>query len=111
VALAESGGGIRVVSVENGEAYQLPGAGQNDLPIQWTADGRSLYVYDPGELPARISTVELATGRRAPWLEIMPRDPAGVHGIERLCLTTDGRSYAYSYPHFLSDLYLVEGLR
>jgi Tol biopolymer transport system component len=111
VALAEAGGGIRVVSLENGEARQVPGVGSNDLPIQWTADGRSLYVYDPGELPARISTVELATGRRAPWLEIMPRDPAGVLGIERICMTTDGRSYAYSYPHFLSDLYLVEGLR
>ena len=42
----------------------------------------------------------------------MPPDPTGVHDVNALRVTRDGRSYAYSYLRVLySDLYLMEGVK
>jgi len=55
----------------------------------------------------------MATGRREPWLDASPPDPAGVSRLDSsgAALTPDGRYYAYAYLRTLSDLFLVEGLR
>ena len=60
---------------------------------------------------ARVFRLDLATGRKEPWLEVRPPDPAGVCAFVSLVLTPDGKSYAYTYGRLLTDLYLVEGLR
>ena len=83
----------------------------NDVPIQWTADGRRLFVFDPGELPARVFSIDVERGERRLVLEVEPRDPVGVSGVDHVVITRDGQSYAYSYQQFFSDLFLVEGLR
>ena len=111
VAYAEAAGGIGIVPIEGGAVLRIPGVGLNDVPVQWTADGRRLYVFDPGEIPARLFTVEIERGERRLVREIEPRDPAGVYGIINMAITRDGQSYAYSYGQILSDLFLVEGLR
>jgi hypothetical protein len=94
-----------------GEPTPIPGVRPTEIPMRWTADGRSLYVYSRGDLPAHVFLLEVATGRRQLWRELMPTDAAGVVDIVAICPTPDGRSYAYSYARILSNLYLVEGLR
>jgi hypothetical protein len=111
VACAEAGGGIAIVPIEGGDAVRIPGVGMNDLPIRWTADGRRLFVFDPGGLPVRVFSVDIERGERRLVREIEPRDPVGVSGVDHVFITRDGQSYAYSYQQFFSDLYLVEGLR
>ncbi len=54
--------------------------------------------------------MELATGRREVWRELAPPDPAGVTFVQPI-LTRDARAYVYTYHRYLSDLYLVSGLR
>ena len=44
-------------------------------------------------------------------VEIQLHDSSGVYGLETVTITPDGTSYAYHYTQFLSDLYLVDGLR
>ena len=70
-----------------------------------------MFIFDPGELPARVFTVDIERGERRPVREIEPRDPVGVSGVDHVVITRDGQSYAYSYQQFLSDLFVVEGLR
>jgi hypothetical protein len=111
VAYAEAAGGIVIVPIEGGKVLRVPGVGVNDVPVQWTADGRRLYIFDPGQLPARLFTVDVERGERRLVREIEPRDPVGVSGIASIAITRDGQSYAYSYGQILSDLFLVEGLR
>ncbi len=111
VAAAIATGGIVVLSLADGEARPLPGSGPNDLPTQWTADGRELFVFDPSRLPARISKVDLASGRQTLWREVEPVDRTGVAGVVKALVTPDGSAYAYSYLQFRSDLYLVKGLQ
>jgi eukaryotic-like serine/threonine-protein kinase len=97
--------------LEGGEPTPLPGLTAEDTPVGWTADGRSLYVYRRGELPAKVYQFDVATGRKQLWKELMPADSSGVTEISRFCPTRDGKSYVYSYTRVLSDLYLVEGLK
>ena len=84
----------------------IPGATVADRPIVWSDDGRSVYFQNS----ARIFRVDVETGRRALWKEIVPSDPSGAT-IGRILVTPDGRSYAYGINRNLSKLHLVEGLR
>ncbi len=84
---------------------------KGDVPIAWTADGRSLFTYRAGELPARVNRLDIATGKMQPWRELMPLDSAGITDIGPILLTPDAKTYVYEYGRTLSDLYLVEGLK
>jgi hypothetical protein len=55
--------------------------------------------------------IELSTGQRKPWKELVPSDSAGIDTIRGVELSADGKSYVYGYVRTLSDLYLVEGLK
>jgi len=97
----------------------IPGRGWSS-PVVWgkqvwltTAppDGKALYAYRRGELPAHVIRLDLGTGEKHPSQELMPPDAAGVVEIVSVVLTPDVSSYAYSYHRILSDLFLVEGLK
>jgi len=96
--------------LEGGEPTALPTIGPLDRVVGWSAD-RRINLLRLAELPARISRLDIATGRVEPWKQIVPADAAGVSGIGRVCLTQDGASYAYNYTRVLSDLYVVDGLK
>jgi Tol biopolymer transport system component len=94
-----------------GEPAAIPGLTPEDSPTAWSADSRSLYVYRRRELPAKVYRVDVATGRKELWKELIPSDAAGVLNISPPIVTQDGKNYAFSYIRMLSDLYLVEGLK
>jgi serine/threonine protein kinase len=96
--------------LEGGDPEYVPGLVAEDRPIRFSTDGRALYAYRRGELPARVIRLELATGEKKTSHELMPTDPAGVVEVVSVALTPDVSSYAYSYHRILSDLFLVEGL-
>jgi hypothetical protein len=93
-----------------GEPQLVPGI-TGERHAGWSGDGLFLYVYRLGELPAKVFRVEIATGKRELWKTLMPADAAGISSITRVCPTSDGKSYAYTYFRTLSDLYLVEGMK
>jgi hypothetical protein len=100
-----------VYPVDGGEPSAIPGLVAGDIPASWTADGRSLLIGRRGEVPLRVFQLDLRTGRKELWRELMPPDPAGITTIGRIAATPDGKSYAYSYVRQLADLYVVEGLK
>jgi Tol biopolymer transport system component len=100
-----------VYSVSGGEPRAIAGLNPGEEPIGWSADGRSLYVYQPGDLPAKVYRLDLATGQKTLWKQLMPSDPAGVERIGPIRMTRDGKTYVYGYHRTLADLYLVEGLK
>jgi hypothetical protein len=89
----------------------IEGLAEGEFPVQWSADGRFLFVYRIAEVPARVFRLDLLTGRRELWKELIPPDQAGTSDIGNLQITADGRAYAYYYGQVLSELYLVEGLK
>jgi hypothetical protein len=83
-------------------------------PVQaagWSADSRSVLVRDMRSVPARVSSIDLATGRAKLWREIGPANLTGVQAIYNLFITPDLRSYVYSFDRMLVKLYLAEGLK
>jgi serine/threonine protein kinase/Tol biopolymer transport system component len=98
-------------SVEGGNNPRpIPGLENQDFPLGWSADGRSLYVAQ-GRLPVKVYRLDLASGQREFLKELMPSNPAGLLFMTPPHLTPDGKSYAYTYYRVLSDLYLVEGMK
>ena len=98
--------------VEGGERRPIPGLLPTEGTIRWSADGRFLFIRDAGRtIPQKVYRLDVATGRREPWLEITPSAPSGISTVGGIVLTPDGKSYIYGYGLTLSDLYLVEGLK
>jgi serine/threonine protein kinase len=102
---------LMLYPVAGGDARQILGSTEDDVPIHWSTDGRSLYVYQRGELPLKVYRLELSSGRKELWKELLPSDPAGIVSIPKVLVTPDGKSYAYSYYRNLSQLYWVEALK
>jgi hypothetical protein len=102
---------VALYPIDGGPPRPILGILPGNEPIQWSSDERYLYVRDSGHVPATVYRLNLATGRREPWKEIAPSDPAGVHRIYKFFMTRDASTYVYSYDRTLSELYLVEGLK
>ena len=114
--VAAQGGGLgRLVltlfPIDGGEPKIVPGAEPDDVVARWADDGRSLFVFKRNQLPARVVRLDVVTGERKPWLELMPADTAGISRVPSIVLTPDGKSYAYNIRRDLSDLYLIRGLK
>jgi serine/threonine protein kinase/Tol biopolymer transport system component len=97
--------------VAGGEPTLVAGINPGEQPITWSSDGKSLYIYQPGELPSRVYRLDLKSGQRTLWKQLIPSDPAGVENIGPILLTPDAKSCVYGYHRMLADLYLVEGLK
>ncbi len=93
----------------------LPGYRDGDVPLQWSADGRFLYVREAGNLVLRIYRLDIATGSRQFWKELVPPDPTVLIDIGsdpgQVRVTPDGKSYAYTYWTSEGELYLAQGLK
>jgi dipeptidyl aminopeptidase/acylaminoacyl peptidase len=98
-------------SLTGGATKTVPGFLAGEQPIEWSANGKFLYVYRPGEFPANVYELDLTTGKRTLWRSLAPADPAGVSQIGPIVMTPDGSSFIYGYHRTLSELYLVEGLK
>ncbi len=97
--------------ISGGDPRLISGLNQGEQPITWSIDGHSLYIYQPGELPARVYRLDIKTGQRTLWKELMPSDPAGVENIGPIYMTPDAKTCVFGYHRMLADLYLVEGLK
>jgi Tol biopolymer transport system component/predicted Ser/Thr protein kinase len=101
LSLAPIGGGApRTVSeLTNGEAV-----------VRWSGDGHYLFLRRLEGKAIKISRVELATGRKAPWQTLKVPEP-GAEFVGGVALSADGKSAAFTFQHDLANLYLVTGLK
>jgi hypothetical protein len=90
---------------------KILGLEPEDTLIRWSVDGRTLLVARTEELPMKVHRLDPATGRKELLKEITPADPSGTFWPNEIKITPDGKWYVYKLQRFLSDLYLVEGLK
>ncbi len=100
-----------LLMVDSGEIRPIAALGVGEAPIAWSSDGRSLFVYRLGEVPATVNKLELTTGRKQVIKQLVPPDVSGVTDISSILITPDGNNYVYEYGRTLSDLYLVNDLK
>jgi eukaryotic-like serine/threonine-protein kinase len=112
IAVIEANGDVRIFSLVDGRTMQrVSAAASGYSQIGWAEDGRHLYLYRIGEVPARIQRLDLDSGKMELWRELTLEDLAGLIRIHPVIVTPDGRYWAFSYTRVLSDLYVVEGLK
>jgi len=97
--------------IQGGNPKEFPVSfGENERPIRFEPDGESMLVAIHG-LPEKVVRVYLSNSRREDVIQISPADPAGLEAIQGVFLSSDHKSYAYSYYRVLSDLWVVDGLK
>jgi len=50
--------------VAGGDPRPIPSLAVGELPVAWSGDGRSIFVYRPAELPTKVDRIDLATGQQ-----------------------------------------------
>jgi dipeptidyl aminopeptidase/acylaminoacyl peptidase len=100
-----------LLPIDGGDSRPVPGLDAGDAPIGWTADGRSIFSYHLGEVPATVYKVDVASGRKQLWKQLVPPDVSGVTDISAIFITPDGNNFVYEYGRTLSDLYLVNDVK
>ena len=93
----------------------LQGYRDGDVLLQWGDDGRFLFIREAGNLVLRLHRLEISTGNRQFWKELVPPDPTVLVDIGsdpgQVRISRDGRSYAFTYWTFEGELYLAQGLK
>jgi eukaryotic-like serine/threonine-protein kinase len=97
--------------IAGGDPKPVSGMEPGDIPINFSTDGHSIFLYRTGEIPAKVYQVDLISGKKSVWKEIAPLDPTGVSTIGPVLMTPDGKTYVYGFHRTVGDLYLVEGLK
>jgi dipeptidyl aminopeptidase/acylaminoacyl peptidase len=110
LAAADADGRWWRFPVGEGEPQHLAWVEIGEQVIRWSADGKYLFVVRPSPLQLVIDRIDTATGKRAPWLELMPDDRAGLYDVGPALLSGDGMSYVYSFRRVLSTLYVLDGV-
>jgi len=94
-----------IVPVAGGPARSIPSGEVTDSAIQWSQDGRYLYIFRYGALPTTVWQVDIVSGKRTLWKSLAPSDLAGVGGVTVVVMTRDTRVCLYSYMRIFSDLF------
>ena len=103
-------GKMTLYPVEGGAARTLPGAVPGDRFIQWNRDSKSVCVYSPYQLPARIERLDAQSGKRELLREIAVADASGVRYCE-LVMSADLSTVVLGLQRRLSVLQVAHGLR
>jgi Tol biopolymer transport system component len=112
VAGTTAKGHVIIRSDGEGPPRPIGGARPDDTLLRWSSDGKAIYVRGAEEQPLTLYRLDLATGRRDRWKELAPPDLTGVQGYAKglgaVCVTPDGRFYAYTVLTDSSRLVLGE---
>ena len=107
-----------VFDMDGAELQVVPNIAKDELVIQTGADGHSVFVLafqGARSMTMTIDRVDLSTGHRTRWKDVVVRDPAGVmhthSGFVPFLMTHDGSTYVYNYQRVLSTLWVVENIR
>ncbi|HSD71808.1 MAG TPA: protein kinase [Thermoanaerobaculia bacterium] len=111
-------GDWHVYSTQTTETHKILGLFPDDEPIQWTADGKFIYVRSadavrPGDLATntRVYRLDPWTGRRELWKEIRTANPSSGGGIGTIFFSADGKICVYTHHRYSSELFLIDGLK
>jgi len=102
--------GFETRTIDSDAHTAVRGFKVDDAVIGWN-DGHSIAVNASRGVPARIESVDIATGARAPLREIAPPDTAGVYELMVTQWTDGGRSYVYHYGRTLDVIFVAKETR
>ncbi len=102
-------GKLVVCTIATPACQPLPGSNARETVAGWTADSKSVFVYQGQVVPTQIDRLEVASGARSAWKTVRPNFPA-LAGIRTLIVSPDG-AMVYGYRKNSSELYVIKGLK
>lgn len=100
-----------IYDMQRGESRTIPGTTWQLSPAGWSPDSRYLYMYTRTGPPCQIWRLEISSGQEKLVKQLTPTDPAGILEIFSVVMTPDAKTFVYGYDRYLSELYVVDGLR
>jgi hypothetical protein len=98
-----------MVDIDSGKASDIPGLEKEDEVLGWNADGSWLNVWNQ-QVPARVSQVELASGKRQLIQTVEPLAMLGSM-YARMVTSADAKTVAYRLRRGLYAIYIADGLQ
>jgi Tol biopolymer transport system component len=98
-----------VVEISSGATTDVAGLEKQDEVIRWGPDEHTVIVWNQ-ELPARISLLDVASGKRQLVQTVEPLAMLGSM-YARMVASADGKTAAYRHRRGLYAIYLADGLR
>ncbi|MGI9101498.1 MAG: protein kinase domain-containing protein [Terriglobales bacterium] len=98
-----------VVDVSTGKISDVAGTEPQDEVIGWGNDGHTLVVWNQ-EVPARVSLVDMASGKRQFVQTVEPRAMLGSM-YAQLVTSADGKAAVYRHRRGLYAVYIADGLK
>jgi serine/threonine protein kinase/Tol biopolymer transport system component len=112
ISARDKTGAIRLYPIDGGEPKQITGLTETDEVVAGSTDSDVVYVSpDLSAIPLQIVKVNIATGRRQPFVAVSPSDPAGIVALSRPIFSGDEKRYIYTQVRELSVLYVATGLK
>ncbi len=87
-------------------------SGEPLAPVHWSKDRYHIFVEHLRaytDLPARVSRIDVRSGRLELWRDIEPADRMGVTSVTGVAISADEQSYVYSYRRLLAELFVADG--
>ena len=98
-----------LVDIASGKITDIPGLEKDEEVLGWNADGSALNVWNQ-QLPARVSQIEIASGKRQLVQTVEPLATLGSM-YARMATSADGKTVAYRVRRGLYAIYIADGLR
>ena len=102
---------IGIYPIAGGEPRVVPNTEPGEVPIRWSNSPEWLFIANPTQIPTKVYHININSGQKDLWMSLSPQDRTGLDSISSLQMSSDGKSYAYSYERFLSDLYLTNSVK
>jgi hypothetical protein len=107
----------RVYPIEGGgEGKEIAGLLPGEEPIQWSRDGRTLFLRASGgpgpDAPLeRIDRLDPWSGRRELFRDLPALDVPGGGGVGSIRISADEKTVVYTHLQYPSELFLLEGVK
>jgi hypothetical protein len=112
VSARDTTGAVRLYPIDGGDPKPIVGLTEADRVIGGSTDSEVVYVLpDTSAIPEQIAKLNIATGRRQPFVTVSPTDPAGIVSLSRPIFSGDAKQYVYTQARQLSVLYVAAGLK
>jgi eukaryotic-like serine/threonine-protein kinase len=106
-----NGGSWAFYPVEGGSPQPVLGLLASDEVVRWSTDGRSVYVFDPRQIPSRVERFTISTGKRDLVMMLGTENRTGLTRVIEVSMADDSQVYAYSSYRMLSRLFIMDGAR
>lgn len=100
-------GGYWLQPVDGGDPRQISGLAGDERIINWHGDSNNVFVTRDDGPNVQVTNLELASGRRTPWMTFSPPDKTALTPNTFLLITPDGAHFAYEAHKIFSTLFIA----